>query len=163
MAFLNNYEKLNVDYCQAPTWKRFVNYFIDLIIIYLFMLAATIIIEMFKPGIISGRDELTQRLSFLLFYSMIMFAIETIFKGKTIGKLITGTKAINPDGSEINIQKAFIRNIVRAIPFSAISALGRPCMPWHDRWSDTIVIEEKKLVLQQQKIDLLQSLKNRTQ
>lgn len=87
---------------------------------------------------------------------------EGMSNGRSIGKLITGTRAVNEDGSDISFQKAFVRNIVRAIPFNALSALGTPSHPWHDRWSDTMVIDEKKLALQTQKVDLFDSVKNQT-
>ncbi len=43
------------------------------------------------------------------------------------------------------------RNFIRAVPFNALSAFGNPCAPWHDKWSDTYVIDEKVLALQQRK------------
>lgn len=92
-----------------------------------------------------------------------MCLIEAVSGGKSIGKLITGTKAINLDGSEINFAKAFTRNMIRAIPFNAISALGNPCDPWHDRLSKTMVVDEKKLALQTQKVILFDSVKNQIQ
>lgn len=163
MNLKNNYQEVNLNYCRASTTKRFTNYIIDVVVFYVFMFCIGILIRVFKPNLISGQDELTLRLWMLLFYALAMFAIETLFKGKSIGKLITGTKAVNADGSDMSFQKTFIRNIVRAIPFNPFSALGRPCTPWHDSWSDTIVIEEKKLALQAQKIDLFGSVKNQIQ
>ena len=163
MNLKNNYQEVNLNYCRANTTKRFTNYIIDVVVFYVLMFCIGILIRVFNPDLISGLDELTLRLWMLLFYALAMFAMETLFKGKSIGKLITGTKAVNADGSDMSFQKTFIRNIVRAIPFNPFSALGRPCTPWHDSWSDTIVIEEKKLALQAQKIDLFDAVKNQTQ
>jgi uncharacterized RDD family membrane protein YckC len=67
-----------------------------------------------------------------------------VFRGKSIGKLITGTKAVNEDGSDISFGKAFARGFSRAVPFDAFSALGDPSYPWHDKWTNTYVIDEKQ-------------------
>jgi hypothetical protein len=29
------------------------------------------------------------------------------------------------------------------VPFEAFSALGTPSYPWHDKWTRTVVIDEK--------------------
>jgi hypothetical protein len=36
---------------------------------------------------------------------------------------------------------------VRLVPFEQFSALGSPSYPWHDRWTKTIVIDEKLTTL----------------
>jgi uncharacterized RDD family membrane protein YckC len=163
MDFNNNYQEIDLEYCRATTGKRFTNYLIDLVVFYIIAFGIGIILGIVKPELLDSFDGLSGRLISLLLYGIVMFITEAMSNGRSIGKLITGTRAVNPDGSDITFQKAFIRNIVRAIPFNAFSALGNPCAPWHDLWSDTIVIEEKKLALQTQKIDLFDSVKNQTQ
>jgi uncharacterized RDD family membrane protein YckC len=74
-----------------------------------------------------------------------MSLIEAMFRGKSIGKLITGTKAVNEDGSDISFAKAFERGLARMVPFEAFSALGEPSYPWHDKWTKTFVIDEKEM------------------
>ena len=73
-----------------------------------------------------------------------MFAQETLFKGKSFGKLITGTRAVNLDGSLITVRTAMLRALSRAVPFDVFSALGTTCNPWHDKWTDTMVMDEKR-------------------
>lgn len=80
--------------------------------------------------------------------SLIMFVffnalVEGFTRGKSLGKFITGTRAVNQDGSRIGGFTAFVRSLFRAIPFEPLSALGSPAFPWHDKWSDTYVIDEK--------------------
>jgi len=163
MNFNTNYQEINLDYCRASTGKRFANYIIDTIVFYIITFGLGIAIGIFKPSLLADVDDLSLRLIMLLFYGIVMFMTEGMSNGKSVGKLITGTKAVNDDGSDITFQKAFIRNIVRAIPFNALSALGTPSTPWHDRWSNTIVIDEKKLALQSQRVDLFDSVKNQIQ
>jgi len=162
MNFNKYYQTINLDDCRATTVKRFVNYLIDLVVCYIIAFGVTITLRFINPELLNGFDELSIRLIFLLIYGLVMFMTEAMFNGRSLGKLITGTRAVDANGNDITFQKAFIRNIVRAIPFIAFSALGRPCAPWHDSWSNTIVIEEKKVALQQQKVDLFTTIKNQT-
>jgi len=66
---------------------------------------------------------------------------------KTLGKVFTNTRAINDDGSRISPKTAFLRCFSRFVPFEAFSALGNPSYPWHDRWTHTMVIDEKLTTL----------------
>ena len=163
MDFNNHYQEIDLSYCRASSGKRFANYIIDTIVFYIVAFGLGIVIGILKPNLLVGVDDLSLRLVLLLFYGIVMFMTEAMSNGRSIGKLITGTRAVNVDGTNMSFQKAFVRNIVRAIPFNALSALGTPSIPWHDRWSDTIVVDEKKLVLQTQRVDLFDSVKNQTQ
>lgn len=144
---------INVEYARADTGKRFLNYIIDVIVFYLLFLGAGILIAIISPETIdsllaeeqSPGAALGDRILSILLYAVYMSLVETIFKGKSLGKLITGTRAVNLDGSRISAGTAFARGFSRAVPFSAFSALGSPCNPWQDKWTNTIVVEEKRL------------------
>jgi len=162
MNLNHQYQVLNLDDCRATTFKRFANYLIDLVVLYILAFGVIMIFGMSRPKFLNGFDGLSGRLIFLLIYGLVMFITEAMFNGRSLGKLITGTRAVNANGSDITFQKVFIRNMVRAVPFIAFSALGNPCTPWHDLWSDTIVVEVKKVALQQRKVDLFAAVKNQT-
>ena len=83
----------------------------------------------------------------LLLYGIIMGTTEALTGGRSLGKLITGTRAVNADGSAISMQTAFWRGLCRAVPFEAFSALGSPSYPWHDKWTNTYVIDLRQSVL----------------
>jgi uncharacterized RDD family membrane protein YckC len=72
-----------------------------------------------------------------------MSIVEAIFKGRSIGKFITRTKAVNLDGSQLTTTAAFARGFSRAVPFCVFSALGNPCNPWQDRWTNTMVVDKQ--------------------
>ena len=135
---------------QASGWKRFFNYIIDLIIFYAVIFIAAIAMAFLNPEMIDGIDEnvggsaIVDRLFYLLLYGMYMFVVEAVFKGRSLGKLITGTRAVNEDGSTITTKTALLRGLSRAVPFNAFSALGSPSYPWHDKWTRTYVIDEKE-------------------
>ncbi|TKC12309.1 RDD family protein [Pedobacter polaris] len=156
---------INLEYCRASSMKRFVNYFIDATAVYIVIMFIGFLVEISNPGSLTElkRGLIEERLLGFVLYGFIMFLIETVFRGKSLGKLITGTKAINIDGSNLTLQKAILRNFIRAVPFNALSALGAPCKPWHDSWSDTIVVDEKVLNLQERKTEFFENLKNQRQ
>ncbi len=135
---------------QASGGKRFANYIIDLIIFYVLLFLAGIVIALINPVTINSINEddtgfnLLDRLLTLVLYGLYMFIIEAVFKGKSLGKLITGTRAVNEDGSNISAGTALLRGLSRAVPFNALSALGSPAYPWHDKWTKTYVIDEKQ-------------------
>ncbi|KQM78310.1 hypothetical protein ASE74_14850 [Pedobacter sp. Leaf216] len=162
MNFDNSYQEIDLEYCRASSGKRFANYIIDTAVFYILAFGLGIVIGIFKRSLLNDIDDLALRLITLLFYGIVMFMTEAMCNGKSLGKLITGTRAVNYDGTDMSFQKALVRNIVRAIPFNALSALGTPSIPWHDRWSDTMVVDEKKLPLQTQRVDLFDSVKNQT-
>ncbi len=135
---------------RATGGQRLANYLIDIASFYALFIILGIIIALVSPSTIENMDtdtggfQLIDRLISLLLYAVYLGFAETVLKGKTLGKLITGTRAVNLDGSKITASTAFSRGFSRAVPFCVFSALGSPCNPWQDKWTDTMVIDEKK-------------------
>ena len=134
---------------RAPGGKRFANYILDTIFLYIILLGIGILIGVISPHAIEGFNNdtgyvLIEQIIGFITYVIFMFAQEALFKGKSFGKLITGTRAVNLDGSAITVRTAMLRALSRVVPFEAFSALGSPCNPWHDKWTDSMVIDEKK-------------------
>ncbi|MBC7848103.1 MAG: RDD family protein [Chitinophagaceae bacterium] len=73
---------------------------------------------------------------FLTYYTI----MEGATKGRTVGKFITGTRAVREDGSAITWKDAFLRTLCRFVPFEPFSGLG--VRPWHDEWTRTEVIKK---------------------
>lgn len=76
-------------------------------------------------------------LNYLVYYTF----CEKVFKGRTLGKLITGTKAVREDGSELTFRDAILRSLSRLVPFEPFSAFSYS--PWHDTWTKTMVIKSR--------------------
>ena len=135
---------------QASNGKRFANYIIDFIVFYAFIIGLLFFVAYTSPGVFnsinsdSAGADIIDRIAGLVLYGIFMFLVETIFKGKSLGKLITGTRAVKEDGSPITAKDALLRGLSRMVPFEAFSALGSPSYPWHDKWAKTYVIDEKK-------------------
>lgn len=153
-------DDINLEYCRASSGQRLANYFIDLVAFYIILFFIGIIVGILFPNSFDEMEinPLVDRLLSLLLYGLVMFGIETCFQGKSLGKLITGTRAITRNGETISFEKSLIRNFVRAIPFNGLSGLGTPCNPWHDQWSGTLVVDEKKLDLAKRKDEFYSDL-----
>ena len=135
---------------QASGGKRFANYLIDLLVFYILVFMAGIVIGLVSPETIDSIDDenagfnFVENVVFISIFVLYTFGIEAIFEGKTFGKLMTGTRAVNEDGSNITAKTALLRGLSRVVPFEAFSALGNPSYPWHDKWTRTYVIDESK-------------------
>jgi uncharacterized RDD family membrane protein YckC len=142
-----------VQYEQASTGQRFINYLVD----NLFMQYGLSYLTGMLVGYLLGTffPEFSIRLSyeesqgdlFLLSYIIVIFnyifyytICERAFKGYTLGKLISGTRAIREDGSELRFRDALLRSLSRLVPFEVLSGFG---IPWHDRWTKTMVVKSR--------------------
>ena len=136
-------------YVRAKAGKRFLNYLIDLILFYILATVVRVIKYLISPTFFQtiGNDSDSSPYNWIMsiiLYAVYMATFETIFKGKSLGKLITGTRAVNLDGSKISMKTALERGFSRAAPFCVFSALGTPCIPWQDKWTNTMVVDERK-------------------
>lgn len=128
----------------SSTGKRFLNYLIDLAVFY-----ALIFFYGFFGAVI-GYDQVNTENTLMLYLVLYLIFIgyyslcEIIFKGRTVGKFITGTKAVNEDGTEMEPKTVMLRTLSRMVPLEPFSALGNPSHPWHDKWTRTHVIDVRK-------------------
>lgn len=152
MASMNQQDLLTIEHewQRAATGKRFLNYLIDLIFFYILIFAFGLVAYSIWPREMedmANEDSLgfnlLDRLFTLIAYALYMGVQEGLFKGKSLGKFFTRTRAVQLDGSAVTWSKAFSRGFSRAVPFVVFSAFGSPCSPWQDTWTDTAVIDEK--------------------
>lgn len=126
---------------HASSGLRFANLLID----YVVQMAVGFIIGLGLGGLGFGEvflslgvlGEYGLGIGILIFYYTMMEG----FWGVSLGKLITGTKVINRDGSKISFKAAFIRTLCRIIPFEAFSFLRQRGSGWHDVLSKTMVVK----------------------
>lgn len=141
-------------YEYASTGQRFLNLLIDNLLMsyglsYLTGSAVGILLALLFPDYMSRISESKDLLdlmplayaigivNYLLYYTI----CEKGFKGHTLGKLITGTRAIRDDGDELTLKDALLRTLCRLVPFEVLSAFGG--RPWHDTWTKTSVIKTR--------------------
>lgn len=139
----NLLEEFQVEQPRADKSLRFVNLLIDTIVFYIIALFIGVIIGLTSPDSVNGENF--QLMSYLISISIFLlyFAVfEGLTNGRTLGKLITGTRAVKEDGTPIQFGDAFKRALSRIVPFEAFSGFGD--RPWHDKWTDTTVVKIQK-------------------
>jgi len=130
----------------APKKKRFLNYTIDLICVFILF-----IVFQFMLLIISGfiRIDISENISTGLYLNIALIISQTFYYlffeflfGKTVGKLLTGTHVVKVNGDKLDFKTSFIRSISRLIPLDALSFLDKS-MGWHDALSKTYVVNDE--------------------
>lgn len=139
-----------VELTMATQGKRFGTYLIDRIFSYIFAIGLAGGYFAVNPedaeqlltnsGYERGADLLFGYLSLLVYYTF----FETLFKGRTIGKMICGTRAVTDEGEIMTFGTVLKRTFCRMVPFDAFSYLGGYAHGWHDKWSDTMVVNESE-------------------
>lgn len=136
-GFISESRPFDVELNLASGGKRFANYLIDLVAFFVLMFLLGIFL-----GVLGAIDAGTEFGLNLLGYIIFLFYyfIMEATTGKTIGKMITGTKVVNMDGGAISTGQAVGRALCRFIPFEAFSFLGSTAVGWHDSIPKTRVV-----------------------
>ena len=139
-------------YTQATQGQRFLNFVIDNLLMRLTLTYASgyvvarlllfiapsflywLVDDNNKVGLIA-LSYLIIIVNYLVYYTL----CEKLFKGQTLGKLITGTMAIRTDGEELVFKDALLRSLCRLIPLEVLSGFG---VPWHDSLTHTMVVKK---------------------
>jgi uncharacterized RDD family membrane protein YckC len=141
------------EYEFASTGQRFLNFLIDNVIMrftltYLTGYGIGFILGYFFPDfmreVIYNQNTTTIILmsyligifNYVIYYTL----LEKLFKGRTVGKFITGTRAIRTDGNELTFNDALLRSLCRLIPFEPFSGFG---VLWHDNLTNTWVVKTR--------------------
>jgi uncharacterized RDD family membrane protein YckC len=129
----------------ASSGKRFANYLIDVILAYL----GIGVLMAFAIGGASDSEDPPAASGLLGFMPIIglfsyYFLSEMLMKGRTVGKFITGTRAITDRHEYLTATNALVRTLCRLVPFDAFSFLFSSGYGWHDKWSSTMVVDEKE-------------------
>lgn len=122
---------------QASKGKRLANYLIDFVVFY----AIIFVIAIIAPGIVVSDGEAS--LAYYLIAIIVIVGYYTVLEGstgKSLGKMVTGTKVVTENGNKITYKDAFMRSLSRLVPFEALSIFFGAGM-WHDRWTETQVVE----------------------
>jgi uncharacterized RDD family membrane protein YckC len=142
----------NFHYEHATQGQRFLNFLIDNIVMRFTITYITgygigfILAYLFREFMKDFIYDKTSTTTFLIAYLVGIFnyliyytLLEKLFKGKTIGKFITGTRALRTDGEELTFKDAFLRSLCRLVPFEVFTGFG---VMWHDSWTNTMVVKK---------------------
>ncbi|QDA61140.1 RDD family protein [Hymenobacter jejuensis] len=128
----------------AGKGRRFANYLLDLVFIYAFAFQIGIILSV--AGMEAALNQLDNPLLGRLFGVLVLIVyylfFETVF-GRTIGKMITGTRVVTYEGTQPDFRTVFKRTMWRCVPYEAFSFLKSE-QGKHDLRSETIVIRVRK-------------------
>jgi len=148
-----DFQDQNIDskFELASTGKRLANFIIDRVAYYIIVLAigAGIGFGLAQSGTFWNLDThslwftLADVIISLFLYAIFYIAQESLLNGKTLGKYLTGTRAVNEDNTEMNLETIVKRSFSRIVPFEPFSFLGSTPTGWHDRWTNTKVIVDK--------------------
>lgn len=132
---------------DATIKLRFVNYIIDLLSFYAIIITLILLVALTAYGsrvfqVIENLDELSDFVLLHVLYGLYMLVIEGVFKGKTLGKLITGTRVVHQGTTSFSWRDAFRRGCMRMIPLEYVT--GCVGSPFHDQWTETRVIKERR-------------------
>jgi uncharacterized RDD family membrane protein YckC len=146
-------------YFEASKDKRIANFIIDYIV-YLSLTFVTgafigiVLVMIFGDDFFLTFDEesVSARLIDYAIGALVMFiyysAVEYYSNGKSLGKLITKTRAVQRSGEDMTFGIAIKRSACRLIPFNPFSFLGDLRNGWHDSIPNTKVIDEKRPIVQ---------------
>lgn len=139
-------------YSDATLGQRLINFFLDLavshfslgqLLSYIVAVISGIYIRNTLTIYAMGLEITVPMFSYeLLLISYVVYytVCEKLFKGYTLGKLLSGTRAVRNDGRELTFRDAFFRSLIRLIPFDPFSIwVGNGF--WHDSWTKTRVIK----------------------
>ncbi len=139
-------------YVHATQGQRFLNFIIDNILMRLTLTYASgyvvgQILQVIAPDLLYKLVDDTSKvglyalsymiviINYLVYYTL----CEKLFRGQTLGKLITVTKALRTDGEELTFKDALLRSLCRLVPLEVFSGFG---VPWHDSWTHTMVVKK---------------------
>jgi uncharacterized RDD family membrane protein YckC len=150
---MNNSTYILDDKLLASNGKRFLNYILDIIFIFLLIMVLTFFFAIFANlfdwiGILFWMGNMSDVEGQVLFLTVLiiyyMFT-EGLF-GRSLAKFITGTIVVDENGIKPDFVGVLKRSLSRLIPFEAFSFLGSSGRGWHDSLSDTYVVDKKALV-----------------
>ena len=120
---------------------RFLNYIIDFAIIFLLGRSTGYFFSYLNIiSVETGKGTL-----YLLSFSVMFlyYFLGEWTTGRTVGKLITGTKVVTENAAAPGVWKIFVRTVFRFIPFDALSFFEYS-VGWHDTWSSTLVVKVRR-------------------
>jgi uncharacterized RDD family membrane protein YckC len=143
----------------ASKGQRFLNFIIDLFIIY--GIEITIGTTMILIGDLTNSDSASNWVSSLsvvesLFFGLVIlffyYLTTEMYFSRTFGKYFTKTLVVKHDGSRPNMKSIIIRTLSRLIPLESFSFLTA-VRGWHDTLSVTYVVKKHDFLAKKKLFD----------
>jgi uncharacterized RDD family membrane protein YckC len=137
----------------ASKGERFLNFIIDLLIIYIIAICIVATINIIGDVTNSyGVSNWVKSLSLIenLFFGLIIlffyYAFTEMYFSRTFAKYFTKTMVVRVDGSKPNTKNFMIRTVSRLNPIDPFSFLGNTKRGLHDSLSATYVVKKHDFV-----------------
>jgi uncharacterized RDD family membrane protein YckC len=137
----------------ASKVERFLNFIIDLLIIYIIAVCIVATINIIGDVTDSyGVSNWVKSLSLIenLFFGLIIlffyYAFTEMYFSRTFAKYFTKTIVVRVDGSKPNTKNFMIRTVSRLNPIDPFSFLGKTERGLHDTLSATYVVKKHEFV-----------------
>jgi uncharacterized RDD family membrane protein YckC len=127
----------------ASVGKRFLAYIADRLVMYLVAQACFDWILSRLPDEQGGElaSNRVVQYGFPYLIALVYYFMSEAVTGRTIGKLLAGTKVLSVDYTPASLTQILGRSICRLIPFEPLSAFGPKLTMLHDTLSDTITVD----------------------
>jgi uncharacterized RDD family membrane protein YckC len=145
----------------ASKGERFLNFIIDLLIIYIIAVCIVATINIIGDVTDSyGVSNWVKSLSLIenLFFGLIIlffyYAFTEMYFSRTFAKYFTKTIVVRVDGSKPNTKNFMIRTVSRLNPIDPFSFLGKTERGLHDTLSATYVVKKHEFVAKKKMFSL---------
>ena len=137
----------------ASKGQRFLNFIIDLFVVYLITIGIGAAINII--GQLMDNYKLSDWITSLtlienIFFGLIVlffyYAIMEMYLSRTFGKYFTKTLVVKHNGAKPKVKSIIVRTLVRMIAFEAFSFLNHNARGWHDTLSVTYVVKKHEFV-----------------
>lgn len=137
----------------ASKGQRFINFIVDLFVVYLITIGIGAAINII--GQLMDNYKLSDWITSLtlienLFFGLIVlffyYAIMEMYLSRTFGKYFTKTLVVKHNGAKPKVKSIIVRTLVRMIAFEAFSFLNHNARGWHDTLSVTYVVKKHEFV-----------------
>ena len=139
----------NPDDYRASASQRFINYFIDTVVIIMLYIFLTVVVGFMDAATDGSLSDPFVLFAFMSLFYVYYAGMEATF-GKTIGKMVTGTSVVDLNGNRPTAVHVLGRTLCRAIPFDNFSFLFSDGLGWHDKVSGTRVVTQVPFVDQRE-------------
>ncbi|MCW4468309.1 RDD family protein [Flavobacterium sp. MFBS3-15] len=143
------YGELEQDFIvEASRWQRLWHLIVDSLtfLFVLFPILEWLIrIDAVREFLQPLENSLGERLALYFICAIFQILFYMFFEGllqATPGKLLSETRVVNDTGGKPAVSNLLLRTVVRFVPFESLSVLF--ARGWHDDWSDTYVVREKR-------------------
>jgi uncharacterized RDD family membrane protein YckC len=139
-----------IQYEQAGNSQRFVNLLVDWLLLRFVLVKLAgyvvgIMLGLYFPEFSMKLTDMGLEVLFIMYIVWSLATIfyyttcEALFRGQTLGKLISGSRAIRDNGEQLRFKDALLRSLCRCVwPFEWFSGFGH--RPWHDSLTNTSVV-----------------------